>query len=139
MMALKETDDGGLGLLNQSSINRLLDDTSVEFLVRWVRLFAEDSTQQLERIRSHITARNFQGLQIEIDSLKGIALTLGATELERLIEQVEETSHTSDTDRLLMLAWQIEDSYILLRKELVRFLERQAYKTEVSRDDSHVP
>lgn len=139
MMALKEADDCGAGLLDQSSINRILDDTSVEFLVGWVRLFAEESTRQLERIRSHITARNFQGLQIEIDSLKGIALTLGATELGRLIEQVEETSHTSDTDRLLMLAWQIEDSYILLRKELLRFLEQQAYKTEVSRDDSHVP
>lgn len=84
------------GILDLSVMQRLLDDTSVDFLPSLIEVFETESVQRVENIQTHLTDKNMPALTIEAHSLKGTSATFGAEKLRSISERIESSAASGD-------------------------------------------
>ena len=91
------------GVLDLEVMDRLLEDTSVEFLPSLIEVFQTESAQRLQNIQSTLEASDWKSLSVEAHSLKGTSATFGAEALRSLSERIEKSAKAGDTDTVAAL------------------------------------
>lgn len=83
-------------VLNLDTMERLLEDTSVDFLPSLIEVFEAESAQRVENIQNNLAQRDFTALSVEAHSLKGTSATFGAEALRALSEKIEKSAKAGD-------------------------------------------
>lgn len=83
-------------VLDLSVLERLIEDTSLDFLPSLIEVFEAESSQRLTSIKSSLESNDLQTLGIEAHSLKGTSATFGAEKLRLVSEKVEKAAKMSD-------------------------------------------
>lgn len=83
-------------VLELSTMERLLEDTSIDFLPSLIEVFEAESAQRLESIKSSFAVSDMSVLAIEAHSLKGTSATFGAEKLRAVSEKVEKAAKIGD-------------------------------------------
>lgn len=83
-------------VLELSTMERLLEDTSIDFLPSLIEVFEAESAQRLESIKSSFAVSDLSVLAIEAHSLKGTSATFGAEKLRAVSEKVEKAAKIGD-------------------------------------------
>lgn len=84
-------------VLDLAVMERLLEDTSVEFLPSLIEVFETESAQRLENIQTNLSQSDMSKLAVEAHSLKGTSATFGAESLRSLSERIEKSAKAGDT------------------------------------------
>ena len=84
-------------VLDLAVMERLLEDTSVEFLPSLIEVFETESAQRLENIQANLAQSDMSKLSVEAHSLKGTSATFGAESLRSLSERIEKSAKAGDT------------------------------------------
>ena len=79
-----------------STMERLLEDTSVDFLPSLIEVFEAESAQRLESIKNSFAVSDMAVLAVEAHSLKGTSATFGAEKLRAVSEKVEKAAKIGD-------------------------------------------
>lgn len=90
-------------VLDLAVMERLLEDTSVEFLPSLIEVFETESAQRLENIQSNLAQSDMSALSVEAHSLKGTSATFGAESLRSLSERIEKSAKAGDTETVAAL------------------------------------
>jgi HPt (histidine-containing phosphotransfer) domain-containing protein len=85
------------GVLDLAVMERLLEDTSVEFLPSLIEVFETESAQRLENIQTNLKQDDMSALSVEAHSLKGTSATFGAESLRSLSERIEKSAKAGDS------------------------------------------
>lgn len=83
-------------VLDLSVLERLIEDTSLDFLPSLIEVFEAESSQRLTSIKSSLESNDLQTLGIEAHSLKGTSATFGAEKLRLVSEKVEKAAKMSN-------------------------------------------
>lgn len=84
-------------VLDLAVMERLLEDTSVEFLPSLIEVFETESAQRVENIQANLAESDMSKLSVEAHSLKGTSATFGAESLRSLSERIEKSAKAGDT------------------------------------------
>lgn len=84
------------GVLDLAVMERLLEDTSVEFLPSLIEVFETESAQRLANIQENLKQSDITKLSVEAHSLKGTSATFGAESLRSLSERIEKSAKAGD-------------------------------------------
>ena len=106
----EEIDKKQVAVLDLVVMNRLLNDTSLEFMPVLMQILAEESWRRLARMRASIANSDPTSVELEIKSLKSVAATVGAIHLSQLIEEIELALRRSDLSAMIFLSSKIEMS-----------------------------
>lgn len=87
-------------VLNLDTMERLLEDTSIDFLPSLIEVFEAESAQRVENIQKNLAEKDYAALSVEAHSLKGTSATFGAEALRSLSEKIEKSAKTGDYDRV---------------------------------------
>lgn len=77
-------------------LERLIEDTSLDFLPSLVEVFETESAQRLESIQQAMSTNDLTTLGIEAHSLKGTSATFGAELLRGTAERIEKAAKAGD-------------------------------------------
>jgi len=83
-------------VLDLAVLERLLEDTSVDFLPSLIEVFETESSQRLENITKAMSENDLATLGIEAHSLKGTSATFGAEALRSTAERIEKAAKSGD-------------------------------------------
>ena len=83
-------------VLNLDTMERLLDDTSVDFLPSLIEVFEAESAQRVDNIQKNLAEKDFKALSVEAHSLKGTSATFGAEALRSLSEKIEKSAKAGE-------------------------------------------
>ena len=97
------------GVLDLEVMDRLLEDTSVEFLPSLIEVFETESAQRLQNLQSTLEVSDWKSLSVEAHSLKGTAATFGAEALRSLSERIEKSAKAGDTDTVAALVPEVPE------------------------------
>jgi CheY-like chemotaxis protein/HPt (histidine-containing phosphotransfer) domain-containing protein len=92
------------GNLDTSILRQLEADTDPIALHRIIGLFIDETRNRLERITGACRIRDWRRIQYEAHALKSAAATLGAKQLHRHAQQLDEACNSGDRKRSLLLA-----------------------------------
>jgi HPt (histidine-containing phosphotransfer) domain-containing protein len=107
-----------------TDILELTEGKGVELLNRLVGLFLESSQKRLAKIRIAIAEQDAKTLSFEAHTLKSGSANLGALELTRIAQELENIGKTGlVTDGTLLLLARFEKELVQVTRELHRFLE----------------
>lgn len=97
------------GVLDLTVMERLLEDTSVEFLPSLIEVFETESAQRVENIQSTLSKGDMTALSVEAHSLKGTSATFGAESLRALSEKIEKSAKAGDVNAVTELVPEVPD------------------------------
>ena len=83
-------------VLDLTVLERLIEDTSIDFLPSLIEVFEAESAQRLESIKASLENNDLATLGIEAHSLKGTSATFGAEKLRLVSEKIEKAAKMSD-------------------------------------------
>ena len=83
-------------VLDLAVLERLLEDTSIDFLPSLIEVFESESSQRLENITKAMSENDLATLGIEAHSLKGTSATFGAETLRSTAERIEKAAKSGD-------------------------------------------
>lgn len=87
-------------VLDLEVIDRLLRDTSVDFLPSLIEVFEAESVQRVDNIDKALERGDLAVLSVEAHSLKGTSATFGAEALRSLSEKIEKSASMGDLPRV---------------------------------------
>lgn len=97
------------GVLDLAVMDRLLEDTSVEFLPSLIEVFEAESAQRLENIQTNLEQADMKALSVEAHSLKGTSATFGAESLRSLSERIEKSAKAGDSTAVAALVPEVPE------------------------------
>lgn len=83
-------------VLDLAVLERLLEDTSMDFLPSLIEVFEQESSQRLNNITKAVSENDLATLGIEAHSLKGTSATFGAETLRSTAERIEKAAKSGD-------------------------------------------
>jgi HPt (histidine-containing phosphotransfer) domain-containing protein len=107
-----------------TDILELTEGRGVELLNRLVGLYLENSQKRLAKIRIAITEQDAKTLSFEAHTLKSGSANLGALELTRIAQELENIGKTGlVSDGAVLLLARFEKELVQVTHELHQFLE----------------
>jgi len=104
-----------------TGLKQLEDDYGKEMVLKIVKMFTPDADSRIERIRGAISEADFKALEEAAHGLKSGAANIGAKEMARLAEQLEnrgEQGALGDAEEMLR---KLVDSWTEVRRLLAEY------------------
>ena len=111
-------------VLNLDTMERLLEDTSVDFLPSLIEVFEAESAQRVKNIQKNLVDQDYTALSVEAHSLKGTSATFGAEALRALSEKIEKSAKAGDNHTVERLVPEIPDKLDAVLAALHQFSDK---------------
>lgn len=111
-------------VLDLAVMERLLEDTSVEFLPSLIEVFETESAQRLDNINANLASADMSSLSVEAHSLKGTSATFGAEALRSLSEKIEKSAKAGDTAAVAVLVPELPEKLTAVLTALQQFASK---------------
>lgn len=123
-----------MGTMQQATINDLMvfDNTALAKIVgnrvdlqkKLLKKFADESGTRIDALFSASQRDNSETVRQEAHSLKSSARAVGAMQLGKLCEQMEEAGREADTERFQKLGVELDDKFEEAVKEINAWLDK---------------
>lgn len=113
-------------VIDMSVVQELLDvcDDDPELLVDLIRIFLEDAPEKVRTIVTGLDTGDLEAVCQAAHSLKGSAGNLGATEVQRLSEELQLASRAADRGTVAELVPPLQQHYAVAEQALRDLLSR---------------
>jgi len=108
--------------LDMEVISGLKEIGDKAFLKDMVNLYLTQSVELIDRIKNDSAKSNFNEIYLEIHSLKGSSLNLGAKDIADLCKQIEAKIKDNDTPGLMYLVKELEKTFESTKEELLEIV-----------------
>lgn len=108
-------------VLDLAVLERLLEDTSIDFLPSLIEVFEAESSQRLNNMSKAVAENDLATIGIEAHSLKGTSATFGAETLRSTAERIEKAAKTGDQATVDQFVPNVSSQLESVLKELNRF------------------